>query len=119
MTMNTTPTEEKETTQITPSPKLGIVKGIVIILLGIIWLGNYSLGSMVLAQDHNDITWLVSVWPGLVIFVLCLWRGIVAICKRKVKRVTSIGFGFLTFLFIASLSYVLWILLPVVKFTFG
>ena len=99
------------TEQIVATPKLGIVKGIIIMVLGVMWLNNYSLGALLGYQDTGSKGMLLGgvIW-GWVIFGLCLWRGIVAIYKRKVKRVTSFNMGIWAFLFIITSAYVLYIL---------
>lgn len=97
-------------TEIAATPKLGIFKGIIIILLGLMWLNNYSYGAISLSREHGDRIWLVGVWPGWVILTLCLWRGIVAILQRKKKRVTAINIGIWTVLFLLTSAYVLYIL---------
>jgi hypothetical protein len=93
------------------TPKLGIVKGIIIILLGVMWLNNMSYGSLLGYQDTGSRVMLSAgiVW-GLIIFGLCLWRGIVAIRDRKIKRVTYLNFGVWTGFFVLTLAYVLYIL---------
>jgi hypothetical protein len=101
-------TKQKETPMVA-TPKLGIIKGIIIIFFGIIWLNNYSLGALIGYKDLGNKNILLSVIWGLVIFGLLLWRGIVAICKRKSLRVTTLNFGIWIFLFVISSVYVLWI----------
>jgi hypothetical protein len=96
--------------KIVATPKLGILKGILIILLGLMWLNNYSYGAISLSQEHSDRSWLVSAWPGWVILGLCLWRGILAILQRNKKRVTTLNIGFWAVLFVLTLAYVIYIL---------
>lgn len=97
-------------TQIIATPKLGIIKGIIIILLGIIWLNNYSLGALIGYQNTDSKGTLLSgIICGWVILGICLWRGILAIYKHKSKGVTYLNFGSWIVFFGASLAFVLWI----------
>jgi hypothetical protein len=92
------------------TPKLGIIKGVILILLGIIWLNNYSIGALIGYQDTGSRTSLLLgvIW-GWVIFGFCVWRGIVAIYKRNKLRVSSLNIGVWTFIFVVSLIFILWI----------
>jgi hypothetical protein len=97
--------------QMVATPKLGIAKGIIIILLGVMWLNNMSYGALLGYQDTGNRGMLLAgVGWALVIFGVCLWRGIVAIRERKVKRVTYLNFGVWTGFFVLTLAYVLYIL---------
>jgi len=106
--------------QIVATPRLGLAKGIIAILLGMVLLVIvFSLvlfaELIVLAVLSNPFThpdpWSIAevremmaapMVSGLVPFGLCLWRGIVAIRRRKVRRVTRLNFGLWLGFFVAA-----------------
>lgn len=101
----------KRSEQTVATPRLGIGKGVIAILIGVMWLNNMSYGALLGYQDTGSRGMLVSgvIWAW-VIFGLCLWRGIVAIRKRKMEKVTYLNFGVWAGFFILTLAYVLYIL---------
>lgn len=111
---------------VSATPRLGIAKGIVAILLGVVagveiafigMLGNAVLLAMTnnpWYDYHGREAWtnysvlITGVVIGSIIFGLCLWRGIIAIRKRRVNRVTHFNFGiWLSFFVVAMIPVVL------------
>ncbi len=82
-----------------PTPKLGIIKGILMILVGY-GIGNiYIIGANInLFETGNKSGYIVGIVWSLGILGVCAWRGIVAIVKRKKKKVTYLTVGFWGFL---------------------
>jgi len=115
----------QDSEQVEATPRLGLAKGIIAILLGVTagvvvafvaLLGNAVLFAMAnnpWYDYHGREAWtnyailITGVVIGSVIFGLCLWRGIVAIRKRKFRRVTHFNFGlWLGFFVVAGLPVV-------------
>ncbi len=111
---------------VTATPGLGLAKGIIAILLGVLagievalvgLVGNLLLLAMTnnpWYDYHGREVWanysimITGAVIGLVIFGLCLWRGIVAIRRRKSTRVTHFNFGlWLGFFVVACVPVVL------------
>ncbi|MBE0430603.1 MAG: hypothetical protein IBX67_02135 [Dehalococcoidia bacterium] len=99
----------QESEQIVATPRLGIAKGIVAILLGMEGSGivfAIAFAVFFLATDdrwgeltnptpdpYSAVALMVMAVLPPIIFGFFLWRGIVAIRKRRVKRVTYVNFG--------------------------
>lgn len=96
-----TPMEEKRGTEIIPTPKLGIVKGIIIILFGMILCSFLGL-SYTFDNNIGGAIW------GWILLALCLWRGIVAIVKRKKKRVSHLNLGIWAVLLVGVFIFDVW-----------
>ena len=110
----------RDSEPIAATPGLGLAKGIVAILLGVVagveiafigLLGNAVLLAMTnnpWYDYHGREAWtnysvlITGVVIGSVILGLCLWRGIIAIRKRRVNRVTHFNFGLWLTLFVAA-----------------
>jgi len=88
------------------NPILGVLKGVLIMLFGFIWIEMYSLVSLVSYSDMRDRSYL---WVGVIwgwgILGICLWRGIVAIRKRRQVRVGFMSIGMWVLGIIAVLSF--------------
>ena len=93
-----------------PLIDLGIAKGIIMILVGAIFLNNMSYGALLGNQDTGDGGMLASgvVWAWI-IFGLFLWRGIVAIRKRKVREVTRLNLGVWIGVLTITLVWTIWL----------
>ena len=127
-----TPAQQEPVTddsaEVVATPGLGLAKGIIAISLGVVLLVMiFSLvltteafflallspiGSNPGASLSSELTFLMLLAPtvsGLIPFGLCLWRGILAIRYRKVRRVTPLNFGL-------WLGFFILIVLPIIGF---
>ena len=92
--------------QVAATPRLGLAKGIIAILLGVIAggtaltvvIGSTALLGLLMLAEIGIHRWLIPIVIIVAfllppaIFGLCLWRGILAIRRRKLKRVTYLNF---------------------------
>jgi hypothetical protein len=112
------------------TPRLGIAKGIIAILLGVEgFLLMFAVGiGLLLLSAESPADFVGKYVPGaflvgLAIFGLCLWRGSVAIRNRKVRRVTRLNFGlwlgFLIIPFVGFVIFPLGIIVLVIMFPSG
>lgn len=100
----------QDSDQTAATPRLGLAKGIIAIVLGVLWLFIVPLivilGWVVLLflagpdggpgpgfAEHPIASLIVGVVLGIAICGLCIWRGILAIRSRKVNRVTRLNFA--------------------------
>ena len=111
----------QDSEQLAATPGLGLAKGIIVISLGVAaWievafialLGNAVLFAMTnnpwydyhgREAETNYSILITGVVIGSIIFGLCLWRGIVAIRKRRANRVTHFNFGLWLSLFVVAM----------------
>lgn len=115
-----------DSAEVVATPGLGLAKGIIAISLGVVLL--VMIFSLVLTTEafflallspigssaslSSELTLLMLLAPtvsGLIPFGLCLWRGILAIRYRKVRRVTPLNFGL-------WLGFFILIVLPIIGF---
>jgi len=117
--------EEKQVTQdsdqTAATPGLGLAKGIIAIVLGVLWLFIVPLmfflvwvlllflaGPGASPSPGSDLFTAASLIGGVVLGIvvcgLCIWRGILAIRKRKLKRVTRLNFGLWVGFLVVTLS---------------
>ena len=96
----------QDSEQVAATPRLGLAKGIVAISLGVIAggtalavaIGSTALLGLLMLVEIGIPLWLIPIIIIVAfllppaIFGLCLWRGILAIRKRKLKRVTYLNF---------------------------
>ena len=96
----------QDSEQVGATPRLGLAKGIVAISPGVIAggtalavaIGSTALLGFLMLVEIGIPLWLtpiiiiVAFLLPPAIFGLCLWRGILAIRKRKLKKVTYLNF---------------------------
>ena len=89
------------------NPQLGIAKGIIAIVIGLLWLNNMAYGSLLSYHDTGMMASLVSglIW-GLVICGLLTRRGVLAIKHRRTTTVTRLNFGVWVAVLAATLVYI-------------
>ncbi len=82
-----------------PTPKLGILKGILIILFGFFLWNIFSFESLLINIVYREgrSSLMSSIIWASAIFGLCLWRGIVSIRNRRKNHISylTIAFWFL------------------------
>ena len=97
-----------KTNNLTSTPKMGILKGIVLIIVGFLWLNTYALGAMLGYVDSGQISgYYAGVIFGWLIFLLCEWRGVISIVKRNEKYISGTEMFLLTLFFSATLLIVI------------
>ena len=111
----------QDSAQTAATPGLGLAKGIIAIVLGVLWLFIVPLtvilgwvALLFLAGPgggpgpgfviHPIASLIVGVILGIVICVLCLWRGTLALRTRQVTRVTRLNFALWVGFLVITLS---------------
>ena len=120
----------EDSAQVAATPGLGLAKGIIAILLGVISFGGLFVIALIVGFAATVEPWygisggrvamiIVAFLLPPISFGLCLWRGIVAIRKRKVRRVTYLNFclwaGVFVLVGIPLLSVVGWLFGPLLS----
>ena len=111
----------QDSAQTAATPRLGLAKGIIAIVLGVLWLFIVPLivilgwalllfrvgpgGGPGPGPDlFTTASWILGVIVGIVICVLCIWRGTLAIRSRRVNRVTGLNFALWVGFLLVTLS---------------
>lgn len=102
-------TDEKDVTapkptQEIPTPRLGLIKGILMIAFGFALAFEMFLGLPDINSVFIGWGWL------LVILALFLWRGIIAIVNRNRKRIGKVTIGVWSVLLVGVVFLLIWLL---------
>jgi hypothetical protein len=90
--------------EISANPKIGMIKGVLAILLGITWLNNMCYGAWLSSGDAR----LGLLWGGVILSV-CTWRGITSIRKRNISKVSMLNVSLWLGALLLTIVYMLYI----------
>lgn len=94
------------------APHIGITKGVIAIVLGLLWFNNLAAGGLMLYRDPaghpggDTSTLMISLAWGLGIAGLCIWRGVLAIKRRHCTAVTSLNLVGWIVALVGTLAYI-------------
>jgi len=101
---------DKPVQRLTPTPKRGVLKGIIIILFAILiyFLMSWgNIGRLLTASSYGDR--LTVILPIFVTTGFLLWQGIRAIVKRNKEYVSAANITIWAVLFVGLLGFMAWV----------
>ncbi len=84
--------------------RIGVAKGVIAIILGLLWFNNLAAGGLMLYGDTSYL--IIGLALGLGIAGLFISRGVMAIKRRHSEAVTNLNFAGWIVALVGTLAYI-------------